>query len=283
MKKILLPTDFSDNAWNAINYALQLFKDDDCTFYLLNSYSPAMSSPTTGITSSKVKESIYKAQVESSKVGLADCLNTINSTFNNAKHKFVTVSVYDSFPSAIKKIITEREIDCIVMGTKGASALKEITIGSNTSGLIGVASCPILAIPQNISFTAIKEVGFSTDFEIDFNVKGLESLLYILKPYKSKISVVNIMEKPRNLSPVQEEGKQKLTEVLKDIETNFFTLTDIGVSSGVRAFVESRHLDMLCVVAKEQDFLKRFLGMSYSKSISNHASIPLLILNIRLF
>ncbi|WP_435131923.1 universal stress protein [Formosa sp. A9] len=283
MKKILLPTDFSDNAWNAIQYALQLFKNETCTFYLLNSFSEAMSTPTSGIISTKVKESVYKAQVEISKTGLVDCLNTVTANFNNDKHKFVTVSIYDSFPNAIKKVIKEREIDLIVMGTKGATALKEMTIGSNTSGLIGVASCPILAIPQNVEFKPLEEVGLSTDFEIDFNAQGLATLLYLLKQFQAKVSVVNIMEKPRALTALQESGKQKLTQVFEDLDTQFFTLTDIGVSSGVRAFVESRHLDMLCVVAKEQDFMKRFLGMSYSKSISNHASIPLLILNIKMF
>src|SRR5690554_8211379 len=40
MKQILLPTDFSENSWNAISYALQLFKDEVCTFHLLNTYTP---------------------------------------------------------------------------------------------------------------------------------------------------------------------------------------------------------------------------------------------------
>ncbi|MGJ5640853.1 universal stress protein [Formosa sp. S-31] len=283
MKKILLPTDFSDNAWNAITFALQLFKDEACTFYLLNSFSQPMSTPTAGITSTKIKESIYKAQLEASKEGLAEVLNKIKSEFKNEQHKFVTLSVYDSFPAAIKKVVEDKEIQSIIMGTKGATALKEMTIGSNTSGLIGVAQCPILAIPQNAKFKEIEEIGFSTDFEIDFNEKGLDKLLYIIKKTEAKVSVVNIMEKARPLTEIQERGKAQLQDLFRDTETNFYTLTDIGVSSGVHAFVESRNLDLLCVVAKEQDFLKRFLGMSYSKSISNHSSIPLLVLNIKQF
>ena len=40
MKHILLPTDFSDNSWNAITYAIQLFKDEACVFFILNTYTP---------------------------------------------------------------------------------------------------------------------------------------------------------------------------------------------------------------------------------------------------
>ena len=42
MKKILLPTDFSSNAWNAITYALEFYKDEWCMFYLLNTYTPVI-------------------------------------------------------------------------------------------------------------------------------------------------------------------------------------------------------------------------------------------------
>ncbi|WP_066218339.1 universal stress protein [Formosa haliotis] len=283
MRNILLPTDFSENAWNAIEYALKMFKDESCKFYVLHSYCQPTSGPYTGITSGMARESIYKAQVENSKDGLKEVFDQIHSNFENPNHEFVKLSVYDLFPSAVKKIVEDQKIDVIIMGTEGADGLKEITVGSNTAGLIGLVKCPIVAIPKNVTYKAINEIAFSTDYNLSFSKKGLAPLLEIAKVSDSFISVLHIMDRVKELTKSQKAKHEKLNTILKDYKSDYFTLTDIGVSSGVRAFVQSRKVDMLCVVTKEKDFLKRILNQSYSKSISNHSSVPLLILNAKSF
>ncbi|MDW5288484.1 universal stress protein [Formosa sp. PL04] len=283
MKNILLPTDFSENAWNAVEYALQLFKNETCSFYILHSFDQPDSGSYMGVTSAMAKESIFKAQDENSKLGLRDVLDKIKNKYSNTNHKFKCLSIYKIFPEAIKRVVTDYEIDCIVMGTKGAGAIKEITVGSNTSGLIGVVDCPIIAIPKHAQFKAIQDIGVSTDYDITFTEKGLSPLLDIANNNGSLISVFHIMDRIKTLTEQQEEKSEILKSVLKDYSANYFTLTDIGVISGVRAFVQSRKLDLLCVIAREQDFLKRLLNQSYTKSISNKSNVPLLILNIKNF
>ena len=283
MTNILLPTDFSENAWHAIEYALELFKDQTCNFYILNSFDEPASGGYMGVTSAMAKESIYKAHVENSKSGLRTVLDKVNSTYSNENHKFKCLSVFKSFPSAVKKVVVDFNIDCIIMGTKGAGGLKEITFGSNTSGLIGTVNCPIIAIPKYAEFKAFKEIGISTDFDISFTEKGLSPLLEIAKSNEALVSVCHVMDRVKKLSSSQNEKKEALKVLLNDYSAGYFTLTGIGVSTGIRAFVQSRKLDMLCVIAKEHDFLKRLLNQSYSKSISHRANVPLLILNIKNF
>ncbi|PNW28298.1 universal stress protein [Formosa algae] len=283
MKNILLPTDFSENAWNAVEYALQLLKDETCKFYIIHSFDQPDSRSYMGVTSAMAKESIYNAQVEYSKQGLRDVLDKIKSTYSNTNHTFKCVSIYKTFPEAIKKMVADFNIDCIVMGTKGAGAIKEITVGSNTAGLIGMVNCPIIAIPKHTQFKRIKEIGISTDYDIEFTTKGLQPLMDLAKANESLISVFHIMDRVKKLTSQQEDKAQILKTVLKVHETSYFTLTDIGVITGVRAFVQSRNLDLLCVIAQEQDFLKRILNQSYSKTISSKSNVPLLILNVKNF
>ncbi|MHA7944182.1 universal stress protein [Formosa sp. 3Alg 14/1] len=283
MTNILLPTDFSENAWHAIEYALDLFKNETCNFYIINSFDQPGSSGYMGVTSVMAKESIYNAQVENSKNGLRDVLDKINANYSNNNHKYKCLSIFKPFSGAVKKVVKEFEIDCIVMGTKGAGAIKEITVGSNTSSLIGTVNCPIIAIPKYAEYKAFKEIGISTDFDITFTEKGLSPLLEIAKSNDALVSVCHIMDRAKKLTESQDEKKEALKVLLDDFSAGYFTLTGIGVSTGVRAFVQSRKLDMLCVIAKEQDFLKRLLNQSYSKSISHRANVPLLILNIKNF
>ncbi|WP_159023258.1 universal stress protein [Formosa sp. L2A11] len=283
MKYILLPTDFSKNAWNAVEYALNLFKEEICTFYIFNVYNQPASGPYTGITSAKAREAIYHAQVENSKAGLKDVLSKVNEKYNNPNHIYKCLSKYEMFSTAVLNAEKELNIDCIVMGTKGASTFKEMTLGSNTASLIGIIKCPIIAVPKNKEFKKIKEIGLSTDYDISFTDLGLKPLLRLVNYNNSTLSVLHIMDRNCKLSTKQTESLDSLKTVLKPVKSNFYTLTDIGVSSGVHAFVESRKLDMLCIIAKEQDFLKRILNKSYSKSISNHSNVPLLILSIKNF
>ncbi|CDF79223.1 universal stress protein, UspA family [Formosa agariphila KMM 3901] len=229
------------------------------------------------------KESIYKAQNEKSKNGLKDVLDKVNATYSNENHKYKCLSIFKGFSSAVKKVVEDFKIDCIVMGTKGAGAIKEITVGSNTSGLIGVVNCPIIAIPKYAEFKNFKEIGISTDFDISFTEKGLSPLLDIATSQKATVSICHVMDRAKKLTSSQNEKKEALKVMLKDCSAGYFTLTGIGVSTGIRAFVQSRKLDMLCVIAKEQDFLKRLLNQSYSKSITHRANVPLLILNIKNF
>ncbi|QDO94970.1 universal stress protein [Formosa sediminum] len=283
MKRILLPTDFSENAWNAIVYAVALYQDLDCIFYVFNVYNQPVSGPYTGITSAKARAAIQQAQVENSKKGLENVLSKINSTFKNPKHTFTSVSKYELFDVAVQEVVKTLQIDCIIMGTNGASTLKEMTLGSKTASLIGVVNCPIIAVPKRKNYRRIKEIGLSTDYDIPFSDYGLDPLLRLAALNQSKISVLHIRDRDKQLTSKQVAAQESLKSILKPYSSDFFTLTDIGIATGVHAFSESRKLDLLCVIAKEQDFLKRILNQSHSKSISNHSQIPLLILNIKNF
>ena len=80
MTNILLPTDFSENAWHAFEYALELFKNETCNFYILNSFDEPSTSGYIGVNTAMAKESIYKAHVENSKSGLRTVLDKVTST-----------------------------------------------------------------------------------------------------------------------------------------------------------------------------------------------------------
>src|SRR5690606_2937541 len=93
MKKIILPTDFSENAYNAIAYALELFKNEECTFFLLNTYTPILyDSEYMYYTPTLSIDEVYKTN---SIKGLDRLVNRINKEFNNPKHTFKKISVFN--------------------------------------------------------------------------------------------------------------------------------------------------------------------------------------------
>src|SRR5699024_2569912 len=109
MKKILLPTDFSANAYNAIEYALQLFKEEECTFYLLHTFVPGsyiISSVDDG-PSNMVIEDIARRNVEER---LQEIQSKIAAEHAYPKHTFEVIISFSSLMSEMKSIVKEHDI-----------------------------------------------------------------------------------------------------------------------------------------------------------------------------
>lgn len=279
MKKILLPTDFSENAWNAISYAMQLFKDETCTFYVLNAYEYVMNPPSSGVLSVSQNNAVVQAQKENSERDLANTLNKIHKEFKNTKHAFETYSMYSTFTDAVEKSIEKFKINMIVMGTTGTNAVKEMTFGSNTAALVGKITCPILAIPKDVTFKPLKEIGIACDYEYFYTKKLLKPFLELVDQQKSNISVLHVLNDKDDLSDDQFQIQQNLKKILPARKTEFYTLTNIKVPLAIHAFTEIRKLDLICILAKKHSIIERLLGKAHSKSISKHAEIPLLVLH----
>src|SRR5690606_1297810 len=280
MKNILLPTDFSKNAWNAIDYALNLFKDDECLFYLLHSYSPPLVQPTTpGATTATTTEILLETARKASEDGLNDVLKKITQTNKNEKHRYKILSEYDFFVGAVKTIEEDYKIDLIVMGTKGSSGLKEVIIGSNTAGVIGNVKSPILAIPEKAVFGPLKEIAFATDYDYYCEKNEISPLLDIAKKTGGSIKILHALESDDKLTKDKEQIKDYIHQMFGSIDHSFHTLTGVSVETATRVFIQSRDIDMLCMIAKKHNFFQRIFGKPRVEEISFHIQIPYLVIH----
>ncbi len=278
MKNILLPTDFSENSWNAIKYALDLYKETPCNFYILH---VTMISNYTGsefpmLTATDVVE---KTHLKYAKTELKNLLKRIKKLPDNAKHHFYTISVYNYFIDAIKTQIEEKKIDLIIMGTKGASGLTEVIIGSNTGDLITKVKHPVLIVPEKAIFKIPEEIAFPTDYNIFYQPKILNNITEIAQLYDSSIRVLHIVNKNETLTNDQLENKEYLNNFFMDEKSSFHKITNKKIEAGVQCFVESRGIDLIIMVAKNLNLFQRILFKPTIEEISYHTEIPFLVLH----
>lgn len=278
MKRILMLTDFSENSWNAIRYALSMFKNIDCTFYLLTvnllpSYTGAQTS--VRINQEKLRKSVLKQ----SEADLQDLLKRVEKSLPNSKHRFVTNAVYGSFVDTVKKSVANYNIELIVMGTKGASGLKKIIVGSNTAAVISKVDCPLLAVPENATYEKPREITFVTDFKVAYGHKMLNTLKEIVTLNNTSLSILNVLEKGKDFNDEQTSNKRYLTDYLNNLEHGLYTLSNAEVDEAVQCFVESRNVHMIVMVAKDRSFLQKILIKPTVKNISYHIEIPFLVLH----
>ncbi|HEA20564.1 MAG TPA: universal stress protein [Pricia antarctica] len=279
MKHILIPTDFSDNAWNAVVYGLEMFKKTRCTFYLTHvnpipPYSGAGSS--LHANGDKFKNAILKQ----SKEELYQLSARIKKEFpKDLNHTFIPVALYDFFVDAIKRESENKKIDLIIMGTKGATGLKKATIGSNTGDIITKVKCPLLAVPEDSRSNGFKEIAFPTDYQIGYDLNVLDTLIEIATINTSEIHIVHISKNEKELSEEQQKNKDFLNDYLVNVDHSFHSLTGQNLESAVQCFTESRDIDMIAMVAKNLNFFQRILFKPDVEKISYHTKIPFLVLH----
>lgn len=278
MNQILIPTDFSENSWNAIRYALEVFKKSKCTFYLFNiNPIPPYSGAGTSIRAASKNFEDYV--LEDSKKELQKLMKRIEKLPLNHKHTFVTYTTHDYFVDAIKREAIEKKIDLIIMGTKGASGLKKVTIGSNTGDVITKVKQPLLAVPEDAVYSSPKEIAFPTDYHISYDVKVLDTLIEMATINAATIRIVHISRKGEQLSRAQLEKKDFLDDYLVNVKHSFHSLTGTKLENAVQCFAESRDIDMIAMVAKNLNFFQRILFRPAVEEISYHTELPFLVLH----
>jgi len=276
MKKILLPTDFSANSWNAIKYALQLFKDETCKFYLLNAYTPiiyhveyVLVRPAQFGMADVIRKNSLK--------GLKDIKNRINKEFNNTNHSFKCIAAFNTLIPEIKEIVEDKNIDFVVMGTKGATGAKEILIGSNTVHVIKNVKCPILAIPDNFDFETLQEILFPSDYEVDFQNKQIQPILDIASSHHSKLNVLNVSY-GSELSEKQEQNRQKLESYFAKVVHIFHSVKDQNVSVAITNFQLKSFINLLVMINNKHSFFENLFFKPLINQIGFHLNIPFLVI-----
>ncbi len=278
MKHILIPTDFSENAWNAIKYGIQLFKKTTCTFYLMHVDS-AMSYAGGDIGMFAPPELVEETLTKRSTEQLQKILKKIERLPLNSKHRFVVKTAHTFFIDSLRKAIADYQIDLVIMGTKGATGLKEVTVGSNTGDVMTKVKCALLAVPENAEFKKPKEIAFPTDYQTGYDPKVLSGLVEMAIMTKASISVLNVAKRGEELSAGQQRNQEFLNDYLKNVDHSFHTITGDEIESSLQCFVQSREIGMIAMVAKNLNFLQRLLFRPLVEKISYHADIPFLILH----
>lgn len=278
MKNILIPTDFSENSWNAIKYGLAHFKNIACNFYLLHVtfYSHYLHGDAPIITAGIDIENTF---VEKAKSDFKKMLLKIKKIKTNENHHFFTLTSYNFFIDSVKKHIEEKNIDLVIMGTKGASGMKEVIIGSNTGDLITQVKCPVFIVPENAAFKKPKEIAFPTDYNIFHHPEILKGISDLADRYSSTLRILHVARKNEELSEFQLENKGLLHNYFLDEKHSFHRITNKNIEQGIQCFVESRDIDMIVMVAKNINLFQRILFKPTVEDISYHTEIPFLVLH----
>lgn len=275
MKRIILPTDFSENAGNAVRYAIQLFMGEECTFYLLHTYTPAIYRAEY-LLHSPGQIGLGDVHLVSAMEDLEQLQQQLEKEFNNPKHHFIRHAAFNTLIDEIVETVDREKIDLVIMGTQGATGAKEILFGTNTVHLIDRANCPVIAVPSDFVYKPPKEILFPTDYEIAYGEDRLKILLHLAKMHASRVEVIHISS-GYELSEARSKNKQSLGSILGKIPHGFHDLPDQGVIEGINNFRSGKRMDLLAMIKNKHTFLERLFIDPVIKKTAFHLNIPFLV------
>ncbi|WP_222983391.1 universal stress protein [Flagellimonas meishanensis] len=278
MKKIILPTDFSANAWNAICYAMELFKEETVKFYLLHTYTPVFYRMDY-LIGGPAYSAIPDIKVDVSLAGLEKTLNDIQEKFPNPNHTIETVSAFNTLTDEINRLADEKDIDLIVMGTKGATGAKQLFLGSNAIFVIRKARIPVLTIPENSRYKKLKKILFPTDLWSRYKNKELNTLIEMADEHLAEITVLHVHEEPlQPLTDEQKENKTYLERNLDEIPNNFVAITGKKLPEAILDHIEENEFQLLAMMNRKHSFFERILLRQNIDQIGFHIKIPFLVI-----
>lgn len=276
-KRVLLPTDYSKNALNAIRYALDLYKNVPCDFYFLNAFQASGYSLDSLMVSEPGEQNYEKAKVASQN-GMKNLMEILRLHPENDKHKYHKVIIFNSLLVAIEEVIKAKDIDIVIMGTKGITNSSNKILGTKTVEVMEkITQCPVIAIPVDFRFEPPKEIVFPTDYNTVFKRRDIHHMFEIAKLHGSSVHVLHI-EKEKKLNKGQENNKALIEEMLENIDHNFHTLTNVGINQGIETFIESRDSDMIAFLNRKHRFFSSILSNPLIKEIGYDTKIPILVL-----
>lgn len=269
--KILVPTDFSSPAKNALDYAAVLAKHSNAELHLIHVFHiPVIDPYMPGDTTEAMIEETKKAatlQMETLKSGLSDL-----NVFIDIKLGFVIDDVVD--------YCEEHKIDLIVMGTTGASGLKEIFFGSVASGIIEKSKVKVIAVPDEYAQNSLpKTMVYAADFTDNEEVI-LTSLCLLAKEWDAHLTVLHVAsDEPVFTAAAPNVLFEELMQNINYKKADFAEITDNDVVEAIIKFVSDSGSDMLCMAMHKRNLFEKMFHKSKTKSVAHQIEIPLLSLH----
>ncbi|RLD20160.1 MAG: hypothetical protein DRI69_06855 [Bacteroidetes bacterium] len=280
IKRILVPTDFSDHSKSAMIYAMWLADNHNAKIILLHVVLPGtgdLDIPviSAGETMRRVNsaEEILKIFLDTSKKALVD----MYKPRNKAQIIFdvrVGAPVHELIQS-----ISDNKADIVVMGTRGKHNRLDDIFGSITTSVLRKSTIPVFVIPEEIKSPGARTIGFATDLDPADAVQiwKVGQMMAPCNPVMRVIHVCTDDEKEHTLS--LEELKEFLAGRPLPLQVHFHEIKCDNVEEGLRGFVDDYQLDLLAFHSPQRNIFERLGHHSVSRSLALFSKIPLLSLH----
>jgi len=270
MKKILVPTDFSDNAYRAAQYAAKMGIEQHYSLHILHCYTAS----TTYLSHKNEEDDFNDDPILQADQTMKEWLEKLQKEYPKLPISFSNER--GLLEEVIPHETEQADYAAVVMGTTGTSKNKNIFWGSNTALIIGKSHVPVIAIPNIEGNHTIKKIGLLTTFKAE----ELVTLQEYMQLFKGQVDLdlIHIYNYDEEVTEVKERIESWIFNIRK-----FNHIEKIGYVIGptvkddqeldtvpevISKLVDIAMIDMLLVSNSRRPFLKRLFAPSVSKALT---------------
>tara|TARA_B100000795_G_scaffold164448_1_gene123691 strand:- start:2907 stop:3731 length:825 start_codon:yes stop_codon:yes gene_type:complete len=274
MKRILVPTDFSSQAENALKVAVEIATKHNSEIYLLHSLDMPLqirgvqnnASMPESLYFIRLAEKSFETLLEKDYLGPVEMHEAIG---------------HDEIYKDINRTVEEKDIDLVIMGSHGANGFKELFIGSNTEKVVRTSKVPVLVIKNEHKHFEIKDFVFATDFGEESRWSYSEAQKFA-KAMDAKMHLLYV-NTPAGFKTT-EDAMQLMQSFVKDMPSENYTINihnAFSVEKGILQFTKMKEAQLIGMSTHGRKGLSHFFNGSISEDLVNHANMPVITFKIQ--
>ena len=268
---ILVPTDFSKLSKVAVLYAVQIAKKLKADIILLAVINAASSSRALPKWKRLEEEMVIMAKDDAEQL-ISEIKKGIKGKIEISYRYILGFPVEDM----IETFVTDNGVDMIVMGTKGASGLKKVVMGSNAAAVIDNSSVPVIAIPENAEYKTISKIAYASDL---FNLhEEIKMVALFARLFDATVQVLHILPAD-SAKKVDKTMETDLIKISKYQKIAYHVLRNDSIVDALNTYIIDEQVDMLAMFTHKLDFYEKLFGKSVTRQLTFHAQVPLITFN----
>ncbi|WP_207492285.1 universal stress protein [Aridibaculum aurantiacum] len=276
MKNILVPTDFSDVAKNAAQYAVQLAKQVGAQKIILyNAYqAPVITEPTMPVVQLIDMDTLKNITDD----GLANFKEWMH-TITPGEIELETLSEFAVLSNNIEEVCERTKADLVVMGITGGSKLEEVLIGSTAISVVNHSKVPVVVIPPNATYSKINKVALACDFKKIEETTPVAAINAIMKDTGASLLVLHVENNNKHFDDKAEVESLKLQSLLHEFDPQFHFIEHEDFVEGINEFVDTHKIDLLITIPKKHGLFEGLFRRSHTKQLAFHSHVPLMCIH----
>jgi nucleotide-binding universal stress UspA family protein len=271
MKTLIVPTDFSPIATNALHYAVDMAKSINASITLIHIYQVPVSFTDTPIVLVSVDE-LRKSAEERVKKLKAEVEHLTSGLI-----KVYAETRLGNVVDEVENICSKLNPFAVVMGTKGATGLERALFGSNTLTAIKHLNWPVICVPPGKTYgNGIKKIGFACDFKNVVDTTPAKKIIEIVKVFGAELFVLNVDYENRSFNVDTPEQSVLLHTLLSEVDPSYHFIQHKDIEDGINEFAEKNNLDLIIAIPKKHKLLSALFKASSSKQLVFQSHMPVM-------
>ena len=273
MKLIVVPTDFSPIADNALKYGMDLAAAMGSSIMIVHVYKIPISYSEVPLVTISLDE-IRKASEDK----LAELKHNIE-TITDGKLIVYTESRLGDVADEVNKLAKTLQPFAIVMGSRGVTGAGRFFLGSNSLAVINKINTPVIIIPPGSVFKSFKKIGLATDFREVVDRTPVIPIRALVNFFNAELHVLNVDYERKHFKPETPQESLNLDMLLSGMNPVYDFIESKDIDDGINSFAERNNLDLIITLPQKHSFLESIFEKSVTRELIHHTHIPLMCIH----